>query len=87
MVFLLAGISQAVAAACDDGTLRLFEMEEGEPGLLYQASMPHVDGRLLSVAWHPKGKIAIVGTSQGMIHAWDTVTKRELLRIQAGIPA
>ena len=81
---LHTGLQDSVAVACDDGCLRLFGIEEGEPGLLYQSSLPHLEGRLLSVAWHPMGKIAVVGTSQGTLHAWDTSNKREVLRIQTG---
>ena len=83
---LLAGAMAKIAVACDDGCLRLFHAEEGEPGLFYQASMPHLEGRLLSVAWHPAGRIAVVGTSQGTLHAWDVTSKREILRVHTGPP-
>ena len=80
----VTGLADSIAVACDDGCLRLFGVEEGEPGLSYQSTLPHLGGRLLSVAWHPKGRVAVVGTSQGTLHAWDTTSKREVLRIQTG---
>ena len=81
---LPTGLADSIAVACDDGCLRLFGIEEGELGLTYHSTLPHLDGRLLSVAWHPAGRIAVVGTSQGTLHAWDTSSKREILRIQTG---
>ena len=47
--------------------------------------MPAVEGRLLSVAWHPDAHTLVTGSSAGMLHAWDVASARELLRINAGM--
>jgi len=70
--------------ACDDGCVRVFEAEAGRGGLAYARSMPGVQGRVVSVAWHPGGGSLVAGTSQGTLHAWDVPAARELLRITVG---
>ncbi|KAK9825655.1 hypothetical protein WJX81_005809 [Elliptochloris bilobata] len=79
-----AGSSPRVAAACDDGCVRVFAAEPGRPGLAYVRCMPAVAGRVVSVAWHPSGGSLVAGTSQGTLHAWDIAAARELLRITVG---
>ena len=37
------------------------------------------------MAWHPNGRSLLCGTSKGTMHAWDVQSKRELLRINAGL--
>ena len=81
----LAGPSSTVAVACDDGCLRLFRAEEGQPGLVYAASLPALGSRLLSVAWNPKGNVVLTGTSEGSLHAWNVNSRREILRIHTGM--
>jgi WD40 repeat protein len=73
-----------VAAACDDGVLRLFTAEGLEPGLTYAKSLPGLGSRLLSVAWHPDGASLVTGTAAGTLHAWHLASGRELLRISVG---
>ena len=73
-----------MAAACDDGVLRIFTAEALEPGLTYARSLPSLGSRLLSVAWHPNGQSLITGTAAGTLHAWDLASGRELLRISVG---
>lgn len=73
-----------VAIACDDGCLRLFKAEAGEPGLLYEASFAPAASRLLSVAWHPIGNTIVAGTADGSLHAWSLNTKREVLQVRTG---
>ena len=75
-----------MAAACDDGCVRVFAAEPGRPGLAYARSTPAVAGRAVSVAWHPGGGCLVAGTSQGTLHAWDIAASRELLRITVGMP-
>lgn len=70
--------------ACDDGCLRVFRIEDGQNGLIYDYSLPPLPYRLLSVAWHPNGKILYSGTSEASLHAWDTGARRELFRIHTG---
>ena len=79
-----AGAAPRVAAACDDGVLRIFTAEGLEPGLSYAKSLPALGSRLLSVAWHPDGQSLITGTAAGTLHAWHLASGRELLRINVG---
>ncbi len=75
--------SPRLAAACDDGCVRLFSIEPGMPGAVYHKSLPKVEGRTLAVAWHPSRKFIASGGSDGCIHVWDVATNREALRITA----
>ena len=68
----------------DDGCVRLFAAEPGLPGLQYVKSMPRVEGRILSAAWHPSGKVLVTGTSAGTLHAWDISTGQEVLHTVVG---
>ena len=85
MCLYFTGPSSTVAVACDDGCLRLFRAEEGQPGLVYAASLPSLGSRLLTVAWNPKGNIVLTGTSEGSLHAWNVNSRREILRIHTGM--
>ena len=78
------GIAQTVAAACDDGTLRLFNAEHETPCLAYHKSMPRLGGRLLSVAWHPNGQSVVTGTAVGTLHVWHIAKSQELMRVSIG---
>ena len=42
-----AGDTAKVAVACDDGSLRLFQIDEAESGLQYSGSMPRLEVELL----------------------------------------
>jgi U3 small nucleolar RNA-associated protein 4 len=75
--------SPRLAAACDDGCVRLFTIEPGIPGAVYHKSLPKVEGRTLAVAWHPCRKFLISSGSDGCIHVWDVSSNREALRITA----
>ena len=80
-----AGSPHCVAVACDDGALRIFEAQDGVPGLQYAKTFQRTEGRVLSAAWHPDSSTIITGTSTGVIHAWEVSSNRELLRITAGL--
>lgn len=75
---------QHVAVGTDDGCVRLFTAEAGQPGLQYSRSMPAVKGRVLSAAWHPSGRVLVTGTSVGTLHAWDVKSGQEILHVEAG---
>ncbi|GIM15061.1 hypothetical protein Vretimale_17826 [Volvox reticuliferus] len=77
------GFSHVLAAACDDGSVRLFGCEGGEPGLVPERVLTRLEGRLLTVAWHAGGTVLAVAGSAGNIHLLDAVTGREHLRITA----
>lgn len=69
--------------ACDDGVLRLFGPDGASAGVHYRRSFGHVEGRVLSVAWHPSGRTLVSGHSDGCIRAWDAASTREIYRITA----
>ncbi|GLC46942.1 hypothetical protein PLESTB_001544800 [Pleodorina starrii] len=77
------GFSHTLAAACDDGSVRLFGCEGGEPGLVPERVLARLEGRLLCAAWHAGGTALAVAGSSGNIHVLDAVTGRERLRITA----
>lgn len=72
------------ALGCDDGAIRIFTVESGVDGMQYSKSLPRVEGRILSLAWHPSGSVLVAGDSQGCIRCWDVEAGRELLRITVG---
>ncbi|KAG2427339.1 hypothetical protein HXX76_012534 [Chlamydomonas incerta] len=77
------GFAHVLAAACDDGSVRLFGCEGGEPGLVAERVLARLEGRLLCAAWHAGGTaLAVAGTS-GHIHVLDAMSGREQLRITA----
>ena len=79
-------IQPVLAAACDDGCVRIFSVDPGIPGASYSKSLPKVDGRTLSIAWHPtsNGQYLASAGSDGCIHLWEVPTGREALRITCG---
>lgn len=68
-----AGFPHLLAAACDDGAVRLFGVEGGEPGLQMERTLAVLHGRLLSCAWHPTGEVMAVGGVEGTVHVLDAV--------------
>ncbi|KAK9855784.1 hypothetical protein WJX84_010494 [Apatococcus fuscideae] len=77
-----AGVAFAVAT--DDGAVRIFHMEPGSPGLQYARTMPRIESRALSAAWHPSGSVLLAGYGDGCLRAWHVPSAREILRISAG---
>jgi len=73
-----------IAAACDDGAVRLFTVETTIPGVIFSKSLPRVEGRCLTVAWHPQGSVLASAGTDKCIHIWHPDTSRELLRLTAG---
>ena len=73
----------AIAAACDDGCVRIFEVEDDAPGVRLMKSLLPVEGRSLSVAWHPikEQRIVVSGGTDGCVHVWNVDTGREMMRI------
>ena len=81
-----------LAAACDDGALRVFvavkkrggsSSSSPPPFLKLSAALPRAEGRALSVAWHPGGRALVSGSSAGTLRAWDVASRRELFRVDA----
>jgi hypothetical protein len=63
-----------LAAACADGSVKLFGVSSGEAGAVLQRSLPRVEGNALSLAWHPNGRNLVSGGSDGCMHVWDLRT-------------
>ena len=87
------GAGRRLAAACDDGALRVFvavrktgsssPSSAPPPFLRLSAALPRAEGRALSVAWHPGGRALVSGSSEGALRAWDVASRRELFRVDA----
>jgi U3 small nucleolar RNA-associated protein 4 len=78
---------QRVAAACDDGCVRLLTLTAGDgvgSGLHHRRSFNRVEGRLLSLSWLHDGKTVAAGSSRGCIHVFDCATFTELTRVTVG---
>ena len=78
---------QRVAAACDDGCVRVLTLAGGNgvgAGLNHRRSFNRVDGRLLSLAWTHDGRAIAAGSSRGAIHVFDCEAYAELARITVG---
>lgn len=73
-----------IAAACDDGAVRLFTVENTIAGVTFSKSLPRVEGRCLAIAWHPQGSVLASAGTDKCIHIWHPETNRELLRLTAG---
>ena len=63
-----------LAAACDDGSTRLFSIQAGVPGASYERLLSQVEGRVLCTAWNKQGTVVATGGSDGCIHCWDVTT-------------
>jgi U3 small nucleolar RNA-associated protein 4 len=55
---------QRLALACDDGSVRFYNVPESG-ALTYYRSLPRVSGRMLSVAWSNDAKFIFSGSSDG----------------------
>ncbi|KAI4967027.1 hypothetical protein ZWY2020_034431 [Hordeum vulgare] len=73
-----------LALACDDGSVRLYNVPESGP-LTYYRSLPRVSGRVLSVTWSNNAKFIFSGSSDGLIRCWDSTIFHEKYRITAGL--
>lgn len=52
----------------------------------YIRSLPRVEGRALSCAWHPTARdVLVVGSGDGCVRAWNVAQGNELVRITAGM--
>jgi U3 small nucleolar RNA-associated protein 4 len=78
---------QRVAAACDDGCVRVLTLAGGDgvgAGLSHRRSFNRVDGRILSLAWTRDARAIAAGSSRGAIHVFDCEAYAELARITVG---
>ncbi|OEL25882.1 U3 small nucleolar RNA-associated protein 4 [Dichanthelium oligosanthes] len=75
---------QRLALACDDGSVRLYNVPESG-ALTYYRSLPRVSGRTLSVTWSSNAKFIFSGSSDGLIRCWDSTSFHEKYRITAGL--
>jgi WD40 repeat protein len=63
-----------LAAACGDGSVKLFGVHSGVAGAVYERALPRVEGNVLALAWHPSGASLVSGGSDGCIHVWEVAT-------------
>lgn len=75
---------QRLALACDDGSVRLYNVPESG-SLTYYRSLPRVSGRILSVTWSNNAKFIFSGSSDGLIRCWDSTSFHEKYRMTAGL--
>ncbi|KAI8141877.1 quinon protein alcohol dehydrogenase-like superfamily [Fennellomyces sp. T-0311] len=68
-----------LAAGCEDGRIRLFDIEDGR--LEYIRSFSPQKGRVLSIAWGPEDDYIISGGSDSALRKWNTYTGETLLRM------
>ncbi|WIA12120.1 hypothetical protein OEZ85_012193 [Tetradesmus obliquus] len=79
-----AGVVTQLAAACGDGSVKLFAVHGAVAGAEYVKSLPRVEGNVLALAWHPDGRSIVSGGSDGCIHCWDVQRGTERQRITVG---
>eukprot|EP00883_Tetradesmus_obliquus_P000192 jgi/Sobl393_1/10198/SZX66334.1 len=79
-----AGVVKQLAAACGDGSVKLFAVHGAVAGAEYVKSLPRVEGNVLALAWHPDGRSIVSGGSDGCIHCWDVQRGTERQRITVG---
>eukprot|EP00878_Enallax_costatus_P017246 GHUV01018109.1.p1 GENE.GHUV01018109.1~~GHUV01018109.1.p1 ORF type:complete len:252 (+),score=73.86 GHUV01018109.1:171-926(+) len=65
------GLATQLAAACGDGSVKLYSIHAHVPGAEYVRSLPCVEGNVLALAWHPDGHSLVSSGSDGCIHCWD----------------
>ncbi|KAI7854705.1 quinon protein alcohol dehydrogenase-like superfamily [Circinella umbellata] len=68
-----------LAAGCEDGRIRLFDIEDGR--LDYMRSFAPQNGRVLSLAWGPEDDYIISGGSDSALRKWNAYTGETLLRM------
>lgn len=67
---LSAGSEHLVAAACDDGSVKFFGVQNGTD-ITLRGSLVSDSGRALSVSWEKEGQRVATGHSDGSIRIWD----------------
>lgn len=77
-----------IAAACEDGCIRLFELADPDEiavptaagaGLTYKKAFSKQEGRVLCVDWHPNNQDLFSGASDGTVRRWNAKTGTSLL--------
>ncbi|XP_047325750.1 WD repeat-containing protein PCN-like [Impatiens glandulifera] len=76
--------STRVALACDDGSIRLYNILDSDK-LIYDKTFGRVSGRTLSVTWSPDGNRIYSGSSDGFIRCWDVKFGHEVYRMTVGL--
>ncbi|KAG8012843.1 U3 small nucleolar RNA-associated protein 4-like protein [Nibea albiflora] len=67
-----------LAVACEDGTVKMFEVLE--EGIQFQRNLDRQKGRIISLSWHPSGKLIAAGMMD-MIRIFDAETGHSTHRL------
>ncbi|KDP36549.1 hypothetical protein JCGZ_08316 [Jatropha curcas] len=73
-----------VAIACDDGCVRIYTIPDSDE-LIYNKTLPRVNGRVLSVTWSSDASKIYSGSSDGFVRCWDAKMGHEIYRITVGL--
>ncbi|XP_072551252.1 U3 small nucleolar RNA-associated protein 4 homolog [Salminus brasiliensis] len=75
-----------LAVGCENGTVKLFEVCEGQ--IQFERNLAKQKGRILSLSWHPSGSRIVAGMMD-MIRVFDTETGQSVHRllVERGIGA
>lgn len=71
--------TQALAAGCEDGRVRLFSFADG--ALHLARSFVATGARVVSIAWHSAHRKLFSGGEDGVIHCWNAASGRNEARI------
>lgn len=61
-----------LAAACDDGCVRLYDIADG--AFTYLRSFDKTKLRILSLDWSPSGNTLLTGSADSSVRKWDVST-------------
>ncbi|XP_059192123.1 U3 small nucleolar RNA-associated protein 4 homolog [Centropristis striata] len=67
-----------LAVGCEDGTVKMFEILE--QGIQFQRNLDRQKGRIISLSWHPSGKLIAAGMMD-MIRIFDAETGQATHRL------
>jgi WD40 repeat protein len=68
---------QQILAACDDGSVKVFDSKEGELLVTLQGHT----GPVSWASWSPGGERIASGSHDGSVRIWDAITGREVLSL------
>eukprot|EP00035_Acanthoeca_spectabilis_P018322 m.386918 g.386918 ORF g.386918 m.386918 type:complete len:756 (+) comp16746_c2_seq1:255-2522(+) len=73
--------SDTLAAGCEDGCIKLYDLTGGPGSLEFVRSFDKQDGRVLSLDWHDSDATLVSGGSDGTVRLWTTANGRCKFRV------